>query len=147
MRITIALIMIAFLSGCNSYSDQEKKSYDEQIAAYLEKEGIQCTKTSSGLYYKIIEQGEGRPILYKDIVSFTYEGKFLDGEIFDERKKPLEYPIQDLIVGWQEIMLNLNEGGKAYLVCPPHLGYGGYELDDIPPNSILVYNLEVIKVK
>lgn len=147
MRLISVLILSLLFVGCNSYSEDEKKSYDQQISEYLKKKDIKCTKTSSGLYYKILSQGEGRPILYKDVVSFKYKGEFIDGKVFDEKKEPIEYPVQELIGAWQEILLMLNEGGSAYLVCPPHLGYGGYDLDDIPPNSILVYNLEVVDVK
>lgn len=147
MKLISALLLSLLFLGCNSYSDEEKKTYDEQIVEYLEKKNLKCKKTSSGLYYKIINQGEGRPILYKDEVSFKYKGEFLDGKVFDEKSEPIQYPVQELIGAWQEILLMLNEGGSAYLVCPPHLGYGGYDLDDIPPNSILVYNLEVVEVK
>jgi FKBP-type peptidyl-prolyl cis-trans isomerase len=55
--------------------------------------------------------------------------------------------VKDLIGAWKEIMLELKPGAKAFLVAPPSLGYGDRQLDDIPANSILVFNMEVVGVK
>jgi FKBP-type peptidyl-prolyl cis-trans isomerase FkpA len=148
MKTVIALLFIAFaFVGCKTYSDDDKKGFDEKIQAYLKKKDIECTKSASGMYYKILEEGTGTTIRYKDRVSFTYKGEFLSGEVFDEQTEPLEYQVEELIGAWKEIMLEMKEGGKAFLVAPPQLGYGDHQLDDIPPNSILVYEIEVVKVQ
>lgn len=135
------------VTACTTYSEEDKRGFDEEIKAYLKKEGIECTRASSGLYYKILEEGEGELIQYKDLVSFTYTGKLLNGTIVDEQKEPVEFQVDQLIGAWKEIMLHLRPGGKAYLVAPPQLGYGDHDLNDIPPNSILVFELEVVAVK
>lgn len=148
MKLLIALFSVFLFVSCGAtYSDEEKSSFDAQIEAYLKKKKKECKRSSSGLYYKIIEQGEGRKIKYSDKVVFTYTGELLDGTIFDKQTKPIEFDVDVLIAAWKEIMLELNEGGKAFLVAPPHLGYGTHELDDIPPNSILVFTMEVKEVK
>lgn len=148
MKLLIALVSIVFLSSCGAtYSEEDKLNFDTQIETYLKKKNKECERSSSGLYYKIIEQGEGRKIKYSDKVSFTYKGELLDGTVFDRRTKPVEFDVSVLIAAWKEIMLELNEGGKAFLVAPPHLGYGTHELDDIPANSILVFTMEVEEVK
>lgn len=144
----IGLIIILFtLSGCKTYSDDELKTFDKQIETYLNKNNIDCQRSSSGLYYKIIKEGEGRTIQFKDFVSFKYEGKLLDGTTFDKSSKPVEFKVEQLIGAWKEIMLELKEGGEAYLISPPQLGYGTRDLDDIPPNSILIFEIEVLEVK
>ena len=147
MKILIVFFSLFLLTACTTYSEDDKSSFDTQIEAYLKKHDKACERSSSGLYYNIIEQGEGRKIKYGDRVSFTYKGELLDGTVFDKQTKPIEFDVDILIAAWKETMLMLNEGGKAYIVSPPNLGYGTHELEDIPPNSIIVYTLEVVEVK
>jgi FKBP-type peptidyl-prolyl cis-trans isomerase FkpA len=147
MKILILFFSLLLLTACTTYSEDDKSNFDTQIEAYLKKNNKACERSSSGLYYNIIEQGEGREIKYGDRIAFTYKGELLDGTVFDKRTKPIEFDVDILIAAWKEAMLMLNEGGKAYIVAPPHLGYGTHELSDIPANSIIVYTLEVVKVK
>lgn len=147
MRKLIAFVSLLVLTACTTYSEEDKSNFDTQIESYLKKNKQECERSSSGLYYQIIEQGEGRAIKYGDRVAFKYKGELLDGTVFDKQTKPIEFDVDVLIAAWKETMLMLNEGGKAFIVVPPHLGYGTHELDDIPPNSILVYTMEVVEVK
>lgn len=148
MRYLIILFSVILFSACGpTYSEEEKSDFDIQIEKYLKENKKECIRSSSGLYYKIIEQGKGRKIKYTDKVAFTYKGELLDGTVFDNQTEPVEFDVNILIAAWKEIMLELNEGGKAFLVAPPQLGYGTHELDDIPPNSILVFTMEVKEVK
>lgn len=143
----IILALTAFIfTACKTYSEDDKRTFDQQIEAYLKENKKECERSSSGLYFTILEQGEGRKIMYNDKVKFTYKGELLDGTVFDNRTEPVEFDVKVLIAAWQEIMLMLNEGGKAYLVAPPHLGYGTHNLEDIPPNSIIVFTMEVVEV-
>lgn len=144
LYICIGLLLIA---ACKTYSEEELTAFDTEIKNYLDKKNMDCERSESGLYYTIIESGEGRKIQYTDIVSFTYSGSFLSGEIFEEQKEPVNFEVKELIGAWKEIMLELNNGGKAFLIAPPNLGYGTHDLDDIPPNSILVFNIEIKDVK
>jgi FKBP-type peptidyl-prolyl cis-trans isomerase FkpA len=146
-KIVMFLLFAAVLVGCKTYNEEEKKSFDGEIKTYLEKKGITCKRSDSGLYYTIIEPGEGRNIHFEDIVSFSYTGSFINGQKFDQQKKPVEFAVKDLIGAWKEIMLELKAGAKVFLVTPPQLGYGERELDDIPANSILVYEITVHGVK
>lgn len=146
-KLIFALLALVVFAGCQTYSDDQKNEFDDEIEAYIEKNDLDLERSESGLYFKIIEQGEGDKILFRDKVSFKYKGEFLDGKVFDEQTEPLEYNVDILIGCWKEIMLELNVGGKAFIISPPTLGYGANDLDDIPPNSILVYELEVVGVK
>ena len=147
MKYIIILLTLAFLSSCATYSEEELNGFDKEIQNYLKEKKIDCKKSESGLYYNIIEQGEGKKVQYKDVVSFTYRGELLNGIVFDEKKKPVDFEVGQLISCWKEIILELNEGGKAFIVSPPQLGYGDHDLEDIPKNSILVFNLEVVETK
>lgn len=146
IRLLPFLLLGILLASCNTYNDNQKNEFDEEIEAYLKKKKIECKRSSSGLYYKIIEPGEGELIQLKDEVTFTYKGSLLNGKVVDERKEPITFKVQQLIGGWKEAMLYLRPGGKAFIAVPPQLGYGEHELEHIPPNSILVFELEVKSV-
>ena len=147
MKKLFIFCLLLIFTSCTTYSDGDKSNFDSQIETYLKKNNQKCERSNSGLYFKIIEQGKGRKIKYNDRISFTYKGELLNGTVFDKQTKPIEFDVDILIAAWKETMLMLNEGGKAFIVAPPHLGYGTHELDDIPPNSIIVYTLEVVEVK
>ncbi len=146
-KILLFFFSSLILSSCATYSEEELQSFDQQIQEYLSKKGIECKKSESGLYYKIIEPGEGRKIKYSDKISFKYRGELLDGRVFDDKKEPVEFYVKQLIACWKEVLLEINEGGKVFLVSPPQLGYGDHKLDDIPQNSILVFEMEVVELK
>jgi len=147
MRIVLLLAIGILVASCKTYSDDQLDEFDEEIQAFVDKNGLDCERSNSGLYYKIIDEGDGRKVNYTDIVHFKYEGRLLDGTIFDDHKdEAVEFRISELIAAWKEIMLELNEGGKAYIISPPQLAYGDYDLDDIPSNSILIFTIEIIEV-
>lgn len=135
------------LFSCSTYSDDELNDFDKNISDYLTEKDIKCERSESGLYFNILEEGEGDYIQFRDRVSFTYKGEFLDGKVFDESGDTLSYKVSELIGAWKEIMLQLKNGGEAFLVAPPQLGYGTHNLDDIPANSVLVFNMKVIDVE
>jgi FKBP-type peptidyl-prolyl cis-trans isomerase len=146
-KIVFTLLTLFVLAGCRTYSDDDKQNFDKQINEYLKSKNIVCKRSDSGLYYKIIEQGSGNSIRFQDIVTFKYEGRLINGKMFDNQKEPIEFKVRDLIGAWKEIMLELKPGAKAFLVAPPQLGYGDHKLDDIPQNSILIYEIEITDVK
>ena len=148
MKQLILLFLGALIfSSCSTYNDDQLDSFDKQIKDYLSKKKIDCQRSESGLYYKILDEGEGNLIRFQDYVSFTYKGEFLSGEVFDDQKEPVEFEVRQLIGAWKEIMTELKPGAKVFLVAPPSLGYGDRQLDDIPANSILVFNMEIVGVK
>lgn len=146
---TLLFIMgvLVISSSCKTYSDDDLKVFDKEIEAYIKSKNLDLERSESGLYFTIIEEGEGDEILYSNNVSFTYKGTLLNGNVFDEQKEPVTFKVNQLIGAWKEIMLDLKKGGKAFLIAPPQLGYGDRELDQIPANSILVFEMEVTDVK
>ncbi|MBI1837348.1 MAG: FKBP-type peptidyl-prolyl cis-trans isomerase [Flavobacteriia bacterium] len=147
MKVLFILFIIFSMIGCKTYSDDDLKIFDKQIQKYLKKQNIQCKKSESGLYFKIIQEGKGEYIQYNDKVSFTYKGKLLNGTVFDNQQKPVSFQIKELIAGWKEMLLQSKPGAKIFMVLPPNLGYGSNDLDHIPPNSILTFEMNILNVE
>jgi FKBP-type peptidyl-prolyl cis-trans isomerase FkpA len=127
-----------------------KKSVEEGLA-YLEenkkKEGVQVSAT--GLQYQILEPGSEVKPDANDSVTVHYEGQLIDGKVFDsslKRGTPVTFPLSQVIPGWTEGIQLMGEGGKAKLVIPASLGYGERDNGVIPPNSTLIFDVELIKV-
>jgi FKBP-type peptidyl-prolyl cis-trans isomerase FkpA len=96
-----------------------------------------------------VNEGDGEDyIRLTDNVTFTYRGSFITGEVFQiiKEQEALSFQVRELIVGWQEALSLLKNHGKINIIIPPHLGYGSKETGLIKPNSILVYELEVLDV-
>lgn len=108
--------------------------------------------TKDGLKYAIIEKGEGAKIDSGDAVSLHYSGYFPDGKKFDssvERDEPLDfkYKVQPFIKGFQEGLGMMRKGTKAELIIPPALAYGQRGSGKIPPNSTLIFDIQILDVQ
>ena len=141
------LILTLLISACQTYTEQEKEGFDKTIKHYLKKNNLSLQKTSSGLYKKHITTGNDRIIRYADSIRISYEGKLLNGTIFDKQTTPQTLAIRDLIAGWKEVLLGAREGDEWMIIIPPQLGYGQNKLDDIPVNSILIFKMKIVDVK
>lgn len=134
-----------------------KIKIEKQRAEFLAQESIikekyATAKTSqTGLKYIIEKAGEGAAPTATSQVTVHYTGTLLNGSKFDssvDRGQPATFPLNQVIPGWTEGLQLLKPGGKAKLIIPPNLGYGanGYP-PVIPPNSWLVFDVELIKVQ
>lgn len=108
--------------------------------------------TNSGLKYAIVKNGSGSNVKSGDTVTVHYSGFLLDGKKFDssvERDKPFTFVVdkKQVIKGWDEGVKLLKKGSKAQFIIPPDLAYGARQLGAIPPNSTLVFDVEIIDVK
>lgn len=108
--------------------------------------------TKSGLQYKVltkVEQGES-PAL-SDTVVVNYEGRLLNGDVFDssyKRNQPIKFPLNNLIKGWQEALQLMKPGEKWQLYVPAELAYGETGAPPmIGPNATLIFDVELIEVK
>jgi len=120
---------------------------DADIQAYIEKEGLDATKTESGLYYTVDEPGTGAQPTDESIVKIVYKGTFLNGTKFGESGSVgVDIELSDVIDGWKEGIPLFKEGGKGKLIIPAHLGYGSYNYSGMPGGSELVFEIELLKV-
>ncbi len=110
------------------------------------KEGV--TTTDSGLQYKVIKEGTGKKPAQEDIISVKYKGTDINGAIFDEQTEPVDFPLRNMIPGWVEGLALMSEGSVYELYIPASLAYGENGAGDIiKPNSVLIFNVELVEVK
>jgi len=119
--------------------------------AFLEenkkKEGIKTLP--SGLQYKVLAQGSGKTPQATDSGTVNYKGTRVNGTEFDnsyKRGKPTTFQVGKVIKGWTEALQLMKEGSKWELFIPPELGYGNRGAGPVPPNSILLFEVELISV-
>ena len=108
--------------------------------------------TSSGLQYRILNEGSGDDSPGPEsVVSVHYRGKLTNGLEFDssyKRNQPASFPVNGVIRGWTEALQLMKEGDKWELIIPPDLGYGSKGAGNIiPPDSTLIFEVELIKIK
>lgn len=145
-KIKQFLIIFLFVS-CSTYSEQEIQDFDSEISSYIKKNKLKFIKSSSGLYYHLKKNGEGKFILYTDSVTITYSGFLLNGKRIDFQKAPVKFAVRDLIAGWKEVLLMCKKGSEVQMILPPSIAYGDHKLDNIPQNSILKFDMKVWDVK
>ena len=118
------------------------------LAENKAKEGV--TTTESGLQYRVITEGSGVKPKATDTVTVHYSGKLLDGTEFDSsysRNEPATFDLNSVIPGWTEGLQLMPQGSKWELVIPSELAYGPGANGPIPPNSVLVFEVELLEVK
>lgn len=128
-----------------------QKSLEEQ-AQFLAKNVLDSTVkvTTKGVQYKVIKEGTGITPKVSDKVQVHYIGALLDGTEFDnsvKRGEPLEFPVNAVIEGWQDLLQVMKEGMKVKAWIPSALAYGEAGVPPmIPANALLVFEVELLKV-
>ncbi|MBD8493721.1 FKBP-type peptidyl-prolyl cis-trans isomerase [Pseudomonas syringae] len=119
------------------------------LADNAKKPGV--TTTASGLQYEVIKKADGAQPKPSDVVTVHYEGKLIDGKVFDssvERGSPIDLPVGGVIPGWVEGLQLMHVGEKVKLYIPSELAYGAQSPSPlIPANSVLVFDLELLGIK
>ena len=136
----------------NAAKAEAGKAAKEEGAKFLaenaKKEGITVTK--SGLQYEVLTEGTGKKPKATDTVRCHYEGRLLDGSVFDssyKRNAPADFGLQQVIAGWTEGVQLMSEGSKFRFYIPYMLAYGeGGAGASIPPFATLIFDVELIKV-
>ena len=106
--------------------------------------------TQSGLQYEVLQEGNGKKPKATDTVRCHYEGRLIDGTVFDSsyrRKQPADFGLNQVITGWTEGVQLMSEGAKYRFYIPYNLAYGENGAGEmIPPFAALVFDVELIKV-
>ena len=106
-------------------------------------------ETPSGLQYRVINEGKGSSPKKDDKVKVHYVGKLLDGSEFDnslDRGEPTEFGLTQVIRGWTEGLQLMNKGAKYELFIHPKMAYGARPRPQIPGNSLLIFEVELIEI-
>jgi FKBP-type peptidyl-prolyl cis-trans isomerase len=156
MRIAILLgLVLIACGGERKAAPAPASSSSEAAMTFAPQLGVDMasmTKTPSGLAYKDLKVGDGAEAKPGQMATVHYTGWLPNGTKFDssrDRGDPFAFPIGagQVIKGWDEGVAGMHVGGRRLLVIPADLGYGDKGSDPIPPNSTLVFDVELLGVK
>ena len=168
--VSAIITALAFLASCNeqkqvpadgaktanttatsnemSGPDKTKLSDSEYLVHTAGEEGV--SKTASGLLYKVLTAGSGEKPTASSTVEVHYEGKLINGQVFDSsyaRGQTISFALNRVIPGWTEGLQLMPVGSTYELTIPSNLGYGPRGAGSIPPNATLIFKVELIAIK
>jgi FKBP-type peptidyl-prolyl cis-trans isomerase len=167
-KLIVAALACGLLAACNPQSASEmaaedaaaeaesnavaQKNLTESKAWMAENSKVAGVKTlPSGVQYKVVREGPagGPHPKPEDEVKIHYEGKLINGTVFDssyERGVPSSFVLGNLIPGWIEALQLMKPGDEWIVYVPPEQGYGSGDRGVIPPNSALIFRIELFDV-
>ncbi len=125
-----------------------RKAGEDFLAANAKKEGV--TVLPSGLQYKVLTQGNGPIPKQTNTVKVNYEGRLIDGTVFDssyKREEPSTFGVRQVIPGWVEALCLMPVGSKWELYIPQDLAYGNRNQGQIKPFSALIFTVELLSIE
>jgi peptidylprolyl isomerase/FKBP-type peptidyl-prolyl cis-trans isomerase FklB len=158
LTVALAALSVAACQKPGGAPKAEQAQVSEptpEVKAFLDKtageEGVKSL--SDGILYKVVRSGPaaGLKPAVGDEIKVHYEGKLIDGTVFDssyERGQPAAMPLEHLIPAWEKALPQMRPGDEWILYVPPAQGYGaeGTPGGEIPPNSVLVFRIELLDV-
>ncbi len=151
--VLLSGFMILTLTGCmkqeKACSPLSPASEEAQMTAYALANGITATKHSSGLQYEIVDPGAGATPTVNSKVYVTYTGKLLNGTVFDQSADPARsnWQLGGLIEGWKIGIPLIKKGGRIKLIVPSSLAYGCNDVNGLPGNSVLFFDITLVDVQ
>jgi FKBP-type peptidyl-prolyl cis-trans isomerase FkpA len=158
----LLLASVSFFSGCFKDPQPFQCNYDScaikapqaeilRVQAYLDSMNLTATQHCSGLFYNIQNGGTGVAPDACSAINVKYIGSLTNGNIFDSTSLGANFSLGRVITGWSNGVPLLKEGGRIKLYIPPSLGYGNQDVRHngalvIPANSILVFDVQLVKV-
>jgi peptidylprolyl isomerase/FKBP-type peptidyl-prolyl cis-trans isomerase FklB len=149
-QLMICAAMALSLTACHKNLPDQSSKAQSFMAANAKQPGV--TTLPSGLQFKVVKSGpkDGLRPQLGDEVKVNYEGKLIDGTVFDssyQRGVPAAMPLKGLIKGWQEALQLMRPGDEWILYVPANLGYGDQGAGgQIPPGAALIFRIELIGV-
>lgn len=135
------------MAKAQAKQEEQAKAAEAYLLENAKKDGV--TTTESGLQYEVLAAGKGDKPGEADQVKVHYHGTLVDGTVFDssvERNEPVTFGVTQVIPGWVEALQLMSEGAKYKLTIPSDLAYGPRGTPGIPPNSTLVFEVELLEI-
>ncbi len=153
--LVLGLASLMLEGSCKKAALQSQAVIDEaRIKTYLTTNKIQALRDSSGLYFEILSPGNG--VNYpgaSSMITINYMGTLLNGTIFSSTTNsngtgttPITLQLGTTVTGFQIGVEKISKGGSILLLIPSALGYGKVQQGQIPPNSVLIYQVELLQV-
>lgn len=155
---TVASLLLAAIIGVIIYGGMQADSLNKSIAdanSSLSSSNTSSARTMQGvanlpeLMVEDLVVGTGSEVTLADTITVNYEGTLTDGTVFDSsysRGEPATFPLSGVIQGWQQGITGMKVGGKRKLSIPANLGYGSSPAGEIPPNSDLYFEVELLSI-
>ena len=145
---SLGIFIIFMFNSCSKKKEEElKEEQDKIISEYITSNNIDATKSNSGLYYSITKEGSSKKPNSTSQVRVSYKGYLINGTEFDKSDSTgVVFKLNQVIEGWTEGITYFGEGGEGTLFIPSHLGYGNQSKENIPKNSVLLFDIKLIDV-
>jgi len=127
-------------------ADEQFSADTTIIESYLEANEIETEIHSSGIRFTIIEEGNGESPDETSEVEVKYTGTLVNDVIFDQNTEGVSFPLENLIEGWQIMLPQIQEGGRIKIYMPSRYGYGTTGTTNIPPNTVLIFDIELLSI-
>nr|WP_223247854.1 FKBP-type peptidyl-prolyl cis-trans isomerase [Sulfuriferula multivorans] len=153
IRLFISIALVAFIASGSAHATSSVNTTVKFTKSTTDRSSRMATTTASGLIYEDLVEGTGATATAGHTVVVHYTGWLTNGTKFDsskDRNEPFEFRLGagQVIRGWDEGVVGMKEGGKRKLTIPAELGYGARGAGGvIPPNAVLIFDVELIKVK
>ncbi len=134
-----------------------KSMHNRKIVEYLDNNSTFLQKNArakgvnvlaNGLQYRVLRFGKGKKPSLSDRVVVSYSGQLVDGTVFVSTgtSKPVSFIVKNSLSGWQAALTRMSEGSEWIIYLPPNLAFGNRRVKNIPPNSVLIYKIKLIKI-
>ncbi|MBN2662948.1 MAG: FKBP-type peptidyl-prolyl cis-trans isomerase [Bacteroidales bacterium] len=134
----------------NASVNQKEITYGDLNSKFLIdnllKQGV--VELPCGMQYKIITQGQGSVPTFNDKVVVNFSGMLVDGSVFSNTydKTPVEFMVKNSILGWQKALTTMKVGSEWVIYLPPNLAYGATGSNKVPPNSVVIYKIQLLEI-
>ncbi len=147
-KILLFAALCIFIGACKDNDNDEPAEPDNvKIEKYVAANNLTTTIHPSGIHYIITTTGTGANPTANATVNVKYRGYFLNGKTFDQSTTGIEFPLKNLIKGWQIAIPLLNKDGKGTFIMPSELCYGSNPPPGIPANEVLAFEIELVDFK